>query len=382
VGVECALDVWPRPAGPQEDFRAPSEAQPDTAAIERAIALLERAKHPLIVVGSGAQDASSEITALAEKLGAPVLAHRMGHGVIDSRHRLSMNVVAGRDYWAVADVVLAIGTRLQFQQIQWGLDDAIKVIRIDTDPTEIARWREPEVGIVADARAATRLILDNLGTLAVDETRLAEIDRIKARAREAVAYLEPQNSLLRTIREVLPEDGIFVDELTQLGYVSRLTFPVYRPRTFLSPGYQGTLGWGLATGLGAKVACPQSDVLVVSGDGGFMFTVQELATAVQFRIPIVVLLVNDGGFGNVRRTQIEEFGGRTIASDLTNPDFVRLAESFGARGIRVEAFEDLGPALKQAFASGEPTVVELRAGEMPSPWKFLRFGRARPVSQV
>ena len=103
----------------------------------------------------------------------------------------------------------------------------------------------------------------------------------------------------------------------------------------LIAGTRVSILWGFATGLGAKVACPQSDVLVVSGDGGFMFTVQELATAVQFRIPIVVLLVNDGGFGNVRRTQIEEFEGRTIASDLTNPDFVRLAESFGARGIRV-----------------------------------------------
>src|SRR5205085_8413703 len=134
---------------------------------------------------------------------------------------------------------------------------------------------------------------------------------------------------LRAIRDELPENGIFVDEVTQIGFAARLALPVYRPRTFLSPGYQDNLGWGFATALGAQDARRDVPVLSITGDGGFLYTANELATAVHHRIPLVTVVFVDGAFGNVRRIQEERFGNRLIACDLTNPDFVRYAESSG-----------------------------------------------------
>src|SRR6202034_3491829 len=145
----------------------------------------------------------------------------------------------------------------------------------------------------------------------------------------------------------LPEDGIFVDEVTQMGFAARLAFPVYKPRTFLSPGYQDNLGWGFATALGAQHARPDVPVVAISGDGGFMFTSNELATAVRHRIPLVTVVFNDGAFGNVRRIQQEQYGNRLIACDLANPDFVKFAESFGAAGERVRTPEELRAALRR-----------------------------------
>ena len=140
--------------------------------------------------------------------------------------------------------------------------------------------------------------------------------------RKRLEKLEPQLAFLDAIRAELPEDGIFVDEVTQIGFAARLAFPVYRPRTFLSPGYQDNLGWGFATALGAQHARPDVPVVAISGDGGFMFTANELATAMRHRIPLVSIVFNDGAFGNVRRIQQERYGNRLIGSDLANPDFV------------------------------------------------------------
>jgi len=155
--------------------------------------------------------------------------------------------------------------------------------------------------------------------------------------------------------------------------------PVYRPRTFLSTAYQGTLGWGLAAAIGAKLACPDRPVLSIAGDGGFMYNVQELSTAVRHHVPVVTVVFNDGAYGNVRRTQEQQFSGRTIASDLLNPDFVKLAESFGALGLKATTPEALRQALRQAWAANIPAVIEVPCGEMPSPWEFTMLPRARPV---
>jgi len=169
-----------------------------------------------------------------------------------------------------------------------------------------------------------------------------------------------------------------VDEVTQVGFVSRLAFPVYKPRTYLSPGYQDNLGWAFATALGAQHSRPDVPVLAISGDGGFMFTANELATAIYHHIPLVTVLFNDGAFGNVRRIQQERYGNRLIASDLANPDFVAFARSFGAEAMRVRTPKDLRGALLRAFAHRDgPTVIEVPVGAMPSPWEFIQMGRVR-----
>jgi len=196
--------------------------------------------------------------------------------------------------------------------------------------------------------------------------------------RGRLAKLEPQLSYLAAIRAELPEDGIFVDEVTQVGFVSRLAYPVYQPRTYLSPGYQDNLGWGFATALGAQHARLDVPVLSITGDGGFLFTASEMATAVRHRIPLVTVLFNDGAFGNVRRIQEEKYGNRLIASDLANPDFVKFAESFGANATRAKTPEQLRAALRRGFAKRDgPTLIEVPVGAMPSPWEFILMGRVR-----
>lgn len=384
VALECPIDVWPR-QGPVELPQAAAHARTlpiDSDAIEAAAKLLGAAEKPLIVIGGGALHAGEALTAVAEALQAPVVAHRMGRGTLDSRHPLAVTGYAGYRLWADADVVLAVGTRLQLQLMQWGMDDGLKVVRIDSDPVELDRIARPAVGIAGDAALALRALADALGRH--NRRRASRQDEMAAFKAKTDGELRerfaPQTSYLDVIRAELPEDGIFVDELTQIGYVGRLYFPIYRPRTYLASAYQGTLGWGVATALGAKMAQPDKPLIAISGDGGFMFNVQELATAVQHRIPVTIVLMNDGAYGNVRRSQVEAFGNRVIASDLTNPDFVKLAESFGVLGLRAHSPQELRTALRKAMGSGGPALIEVPVGPMPNPWHILRFTRpSRPA---
>ena len=274
AALECAIDVWSRAAPVMLQPAAQPEQIPvDTDAAERAAKLLGEASRPLIVVGGGAQDASVEVTALAEMLQAPVVMHRMGQGVVDRRNPLAVNALEGWRLWEHADVVLAVGTRLSVQLLQWGIDDHIKIIRIDADAEEIDRIARPALGIVGDAAPVLHAIIEAVpGHNRRRESRRDEMLELHANVAKQLAFLQPQIGYLEAIRAELPENGIFVDELTQLGYVGRMTFPTYRPRTFLSPGYQGTLGWGVATTLGVKIARPDVPVVAVSGDGGFLFT--------------------------------------------------------------------------------------------------------------
>ncbi len=300
------MDLWTQAATTELDTSPiPVDAPPiDDDSIREAARKLGQAANPLIVIGGGALDASKQVKALAELLQAPVVAFRNGRGVLDNRHELSHTLPAGHVLWRDADVVLAIGTRLQPQQMTWGLDDQIEIVRVDVDPEEIDRIAKPAVSLVGDAAPILGHLLDVLPRH--NKTRSSRKDEmlaLKAEMAARVAKLEPQLSYLHAIREVLPEDGIYVDDLTQVGYVSRFTLPVYQPRTFLSTAYQGTLGWGFAAAIGAKLACPDKPVLSVAGDGGFMFNVQELSTAVRHQVPVVVVVFNDGAYGNVRRIQ-------------------------------------------------------------------------------
>jgi acetolactate synthase-1/2/3 large subunit len=207
--------------------------------------------------------------------------------------------------------------------------------------------------------------------------RDAEIASVRAAFAERLARQEPPMSFLRAIRAALPEDGIYVEEVTQVGFASRLAFPVHAPRTFLSPGYQDTLGWGYGTALGAQAAAPGRKVVLATGDGGFMFQAAELATAMRHRLPVVVVVFDDGAFGNVRRIQEQQYGNRLIACDLTNPDFVKFAESFGMAAFRATTPEALETALRQAFSLNAPALVHVPVGPMPSPWDMILLPRVR-----
>jgi acetolactate synthase-1/2/3 large subunit len=376
VGLEVPPDVLAR----QVEVDLPPVAMeirtppPDSDQIEEAAKLLGQAKQPMIFVGSGAVHAAEEIKHLAEALQAPVVAGTSGLGILSSRDPLSLSYVAAHSLWPQVDVVLAVGTRMQRPRQNWGADDQLKVIHIDIDPEEQFRIGRPDVGLVADSKEALNALIPAVEKYNKSRpSRAEELAAVEAEIDGRLAYLEPQMTYLKVLREALPDDGIFVSELTQVGYVSRIGFPVYRPKTYISLGYQGTLGGGFAMALGAKVANPDKPVLSIAGDGGFMFTVQELATAVQHGINTVTIVFNDGAYGNVRRMQKQDYGGTMIATELRNPDFVKLAEAFGAQGLRAETPEQLREAIDNGFAANVPTLIDVPTGEMPSPARSLWY---------
>ncbi|MFH1604126.1 MAG: thiamine pyrophosphate-dependent enzyme, partial [Pseudomonadota bacterium] len=380
VGLEIPTDVLAASGSFAAHRPFPAEAEPmtDENRTEEAATLLAQAERPLIVVGAGAQDAPEEIRALAELLQAPVIAHRMGRGVMDSRHPLSQDMPAGHRLWRKCDVVLAVGTRLLTQRQGWGTDDKLKIIHIDLDPVRLSLGSKVDIPLIGAAKSLVAKLGEQVDRLSpLRASRTEEMLALKADVARELSVLEPQLSFLAALRAALPEDGIYVDEITQLGYVARLTFPVYRPRSYLSPGYQGTLGWGFATALGAKDACPDRPVLSVNGDGGFLFAQPELATAVRHRIPLVSVVFNDSAYGNVRRMQQELYGNRIVASELTNPDFVALGESFGVSSCRVERPDQLRRAVETAFAANEPTLIEVPCGVMPNPSRFQNLPKVR-----
>ena len=370
VGLEVPMDVLVRQAEVDLTIVEPNGATPklDLDAIDKAAHLLGNAKNPMIFVGGGAMNAGEAVQELAEMLQAPVIPGRNGRGVLSNRHYLSMVMPEGYDFWGKADVVVGIGSRMSQPLSRWGLDDDLKVIRIDIDPGTHNTIAPPAVGIVADSREAVGELITALGKYNRKRpSRRDEMLAHKAAMAKKYAQLEPQLSFIKAIRQELPENGLFVDEMTQIGYVARFAMPIYNPRSYISTGYQGTLGYGFPTALGVKVAHPDKPVLSVSGDGGFMFNVQELATAVQHQISLVALVFNDGAFGNVRRMQKELYNSRFIASDLHNPDFVKLAESFGAQGLLAKTPSELRKAIRQGFAEKGPTLIEIPVGEMPNP---------------
>ncbi len=331
VALECAIDVWGSAAEVAFPPPAPPAVPPvDLVAVQLAAALLGKAERPLIVVGGGALDAGPQVQAVAEALQAPVSSFRRGRGVIPTTHPLAVSFTEGHALWKDADAVLAIGTRLYWQQSVWGVDDKLPIIRLDIDPEEINRFRRPACALVGDAATVLPALLAELPAHNHARDRTAELEAVRAGFAERLARIAPQMAFLRAIRAALPADGIYVEEVTQVGFASRLAFPVPAPRTFLSPGYQDTLGWGYGTALGAQAAAPGRKVVLATGDGGFMYQAAELATAMRHKLPVVVVVFDDGAFGNVRRIQQEHYGNRLIASDLANPDFVAFARSFGA----------------------------------------------------
>ena len=378
--LECAMDVWGRSAAVEPTVAAPSRvAEPivDDDAVTAAAKRLAAARRPLIVAGGGAQSASAEVTELSRLLQAPVVAYRRGRGVLDSRDPLSVTLPLGRELWGEADVVVGVGTRLFYGFSQWGLDQELAIIRIDADPEEPERFAPPAAALIGDAAPVLRRLLAAL-SLHHAPSRRAEMEERQSRMRRRLDKLAPQIGFLDAIRAELPENGIFVDEVTQIGFAARLLLPVFKPRTFLSPGYQDNLGWGFATALGAQHARPEVPVLSISGDGGLLFTSNELATAMRHGIALTVVVFNDGAFGNVRRIQEDHYGNRVIASDLANPDFVRYAQSFGAEAERVRTAAELRAALRRAFKRrGGPTLIEVPVGPLPSPWEFIHMPRIR-----
>ncbi|MEI6202876.1 MAG: thiamine pyrophosphate-dependent enzyme [Enhydrobacter sp.] len=380
VALECALDTWAKRAEvtlPAEPMRLPPETIDDEA-IEAAAKILGNAERPILILGGGAQDASAEVIEIAQLLEAPVSSYRRGRGIIPSSHRLAVDMPVGHRLWKEADAVLAVGTRFFIQNGNWGIDDKLKVVRIDIDPDEPDRFRKPDVALIGDSAAQLRALIAALPKY--NRRRASRDVELKGHRdwfAERLSRLEPQMSFLKAMRAALPLDGIFVDEVSQMGFASRVAFPVERPRTYLSPGYQDNLGWGFGTALGAKAAMPDRKVLAIAGDGGFLYQIGELATAVRHNLAVVVVVFDNGAFGNVKRIQQERYGNRLIASDLHNPDFVRLADSFGVASFKATDAKQLEAALHKAFALNAPALVHVPHGDVPSPWDMIMMPKVR-----
>jgi acetolactate synthase-1/2/3 large subunit len=335
--------------------------------------VLAQAKKLLIIAGGGviAAKATPALQRLAEFLQAPVLTTPEGKGALSDRHDLALGAMRLRqdpivDYLAQTDVVLAVGTRLAFPQLFKGQT----VVQIDIDPAEVGRNYAHTVGLVGDAKQTLEALYTLLSASASTQvSRQEEIAALKRQRRESPhANLEPLAGYLKAIRHAMPDDGIVISGMTQVGYYSRPYYPVYTPGTFLTSSYFGNLGYAYPTALGAKVARPEAAVVAISGDGGFLFNSQELATAVAHKINAVVLVFNDNAFGNVMRDQRDRFQGRIYGPELHNPDFMKLAEAYGARGVRALTPEELESKLKEALAIAAPTLLEIPCGPMPYPY--------------
>jgi acetolactate synthase I/II/III large subunit len=379
VALEMPWDVFTQRAdiGPAKPFEPLPAPKPDSDRVKAAAALIANSKTPMIFVGSGAIHAREEILELAEMIDAPVVAFRSGRGIVSNAHELGLTMAAAYKLWPQTDLMIGIGTRMELpaSSFRWPFQPSgLKSIRIDIDPAEMRRLT-PDAAVVADAQAGTSELLAAVRRAGYSKTRgrRAAIREASAAALQEIQKIQPQMAYLNILREVLPHNAIVTDELSQVGFASWYGFPIYQPRTFITSGYQGTLGSGFATALGAKVANPDRPVVAITGDGGFMFGVQELATAVQFNIGVVTLVFNNNAYGNVRRDQRERFDGRVVASDLVNPDFVKLAESFGVGAARVTSPETFRPALEKALADGGPYLISIevpRDSEV-SPWAFI-----------
>lgn len=344
--------------------------------IKKGADLIASATNPLLWSGGGviSADASAELTAIAEFLQAPVITTGEGRGSISDRSHLSLGSFRFKNDTFFEnriddhDLVIAVGTRLAYPEFLTNQ----KVLQIDIDEAEIGRNYRNTEGILGDAKKSLASLLEALRSrMSARSSRKDELLRIKEERFNPSTVIEPQDSYVKAIRNSIPDDGILISGMTQIGYYSRNKYEVYEPRTYLTSSYYGNLGFAYPTALGAKVARPESAVVAVSGDGGFMFNVQELSTAVKHNINAIVIVFNDNAFGNVMRDQVNMYEGREYGALVHNPDFMKLADAFGVRGVRIEGGDpdSLNKELSRSLEVQSPTLIEVPVGEMPNPFR-------------
>jgi acetolactate synthase-1/2/3 large subunit len=365
------------------DAEAYERPGPDADLIDRAAQLLGRAKNPVIFSGGGVLSSGAwvELQRLAETLEAPVIMSNNGKGALSDRHHLAFPMRGMPELAPDADAVLLVGTRfvqgIMAQVVQGWLTAEKALIQLDVDETEVGRNYPPTVGIVSDAKKGLAALAERVERYNLKrESRREELLGLKQYLEEDAMRQQPQAAYGMALRAELPEDGVLFQESTQVGYWASAAFPVYQPRTFFTSGYQGTLGYGFATALGAQVGLPDRKVVSINGDGGFFYNVQELSTMVQQHIPLTAVVFNDNAYGNVKRIQETRFQGHTIASDLHNPDMLKLAEAYGVEGRRANSPAELQATLQDVLRRNDPVLIEVPVGPMPQ-MRFTPRSQAR-----
>ena len=370
VHVEFPLDVLDQQAGDDRESREPLiiVPEPSSEKIEQAATLLARSKRPLIYAGGGAvsSGAAPFVKRLAERLHAPVLTSIMGKGALPEDHPLSLGALwsAGNavdEHLQRADVVLVIGSKLGAQateMFQMTLPD--NLIRIDIDPREMHLNARPSLPLLGDAALVAERLVDALTGIdqiaGVDQTAEAVEAR---RAAEQTAWFAERRSYVDALRRAIPRDGILSTDMTMMSYVACGVYPVYEPRTFFFPSGFGTLGFSVPAAIGAKVGRPEARVVAIVGDGGFQYTMGDLGCAVQERLGLPIVIFNDSTYSAVKHAQLQERGGRYLAVDLVNPDYVKLADAYGIPGVRAFSPEEMEHEIALAYDRDLPTIIDV-----------------------
>ncbi len=371
VHIAIPIDVLAMPAGDTwEAIELPERPAPTAKKIERACELLREARQPMICVGGGAWLASDAITEIAEKLGAAVIGSTAGKGIIDDSHPLSLSAGTVRgevqQYLKNADVVLAVGTELsEVDSFVETLEINGKIIRVDIDPRKMNDLYPAEVAIIGGAKTTTEAIARQLGEVEARAETAAEVADIRSEILNNLSASEVRHcKTLEVLRAALPADTIVMGDICQLVYTGAFAFDVAKPRLWHYPAGYCTLGCGLPDAIGAKLALPDRPVVSFAGDGGFMFTVQELVTAAELELPLPLILWNNEGLKQIQ----DDMKAREI--DLVgvtgiNPDFIELARSCKCHAIRVDSAQDLTDAIADAFKADRPTLIEVNEWD---PW--------------
>jgi len=369
------IEIPPEALAEEAPFDSPGDSPAprnpgDPDRLLQAARWLAESERPLLFAGGGVVqgDAAAKLTDLAHRLQAAVVTTREGKGAISDDDPLSVGTAwvnrRLHPFIQSADLILALGTRFQ----NTGAEPSQRVIHIDVDAAELGKNFPGAYGIEADAGLALDFLLEELDGLAPRPSRAEECRAQREEIEASLRAVGPQAAIVETLREALPRETLLVAGTTTVGYMCHMHFRVYEPRTYLSSSYMGTLGFAFPTALGACVARPDRPVVAISGDGGFLFAAPELATAVQYEIPVVCVVFNDNAYGNSNRDQRERFGAREIGTQLHNPDFSMLARSFGADGLRIEGPGQLAGALREAIAGGRPSLIECPIPRLPSPF--------------
>ncbi|RKU39118.1 hypothetical protein C6496_03400 [Candidatus Poribacteria bacterium] len=335
---------------------------PDDTDLSTAVETIRNAKMPLIFAGSAVfhSNARNELRLLAEKLNAPVIVTRNAKGVLSEDHPLALQICygyLGREALERADCLIGIGPRFtSIDSRNWSLELPQPFVQIDEDPNEIGLEYPCDVGVVGDLKLTLQALIEDVapGENGWDAV-LTEL--------RATFDAQPPLPVIHELQDVLPRDTIYAIDVHALGYASFAEFPIYDPRTFLYPNIGVALGHAYPAAIGAKVAYPDKPVICFSGDGGFLMGAVEMATAMKYGINVVAIVVNDGALSAIKGSQLKGCEGRTIDTDLLNPDFVEFARSFGAYARRVENLGDFKDTLRDALAAEKPALIEVMLQE-------------------
>ncbi len=364
AGLSEGAAIGAEPAG------TPSAGDP--ADLASAAERLMAAERPVIFAGGGARAAGTwdELTQLAEILGAPLVSTTNGKGSFDDRHPLAFLPLCWKELVGRSDLVLFVGSRaMDTRGNQVKVPEGTTTIAINNSPGAFTAPRSFDVTVNGDAKTGVLALIDLL-----DGDRapwLDDPDAVRQRVEDDLATLDPQVPYAKALRAAMPDDAVLVNELTQVGYMARFNYDVRHPYSYLDPGYQGTLGYGYPTAVGAAVGNPDRPVVSINGDGGFGYGLAEMSTVMNYNIPLVGVVFRDDAYGNVQRMHKQQFDGDFLGTTLKNPDMVALAQSFDMKGYRAESPEEFQRTLAEAIDAREPCLIDVPLGELPDPWAVV-----------